>query len=278
MSESRFLKIVQDYLETPSKAVDNDNIWLINSGINLRRTVGILGMLLPVLLWLWVFIWDYELCPLPSISHYYYTRASSIFAIVLSLIAFFLVIYKYDNNPKDFVVSTIAGVFAFCIVLFPTSNLTSEVGYSNSPIAVTSLCPPSKSIENFHLLSAGIFLACLAYMSLCLFTISNKKIEDRGKQKQIRNIFYKIFGWAIIFSMLIMLSYFLCDKYFNKNTYASQWVLFYESKHLTFWLEAIAVESFGLSWLLKGKTFLVDEQDKQGQAEGPSLSYEKAEN
>jgi hypothetical protein len=33
---------------------------------------------------------------------------------------------------------------------------------------------------------------------------------------------------------------------------------FYEKHHLTFWMETVAVESFGFSWLIKGDTFFRD--------------------
>ena len=33
---------------------------------------------------------------------------------------------------------------------------------------------------------------------------------------------------------------------------------FYETYHLTFWMETLAVECFGIAWLIKGETLFKD--------------------
>ena len=33
---------------------------------------------------------------------------------------------------------------------------------------------------------------------------------------------------------------------------------YYDAHNLTFWMEAIAIEAFGISWLIKGETILTD--------------------
>ena len=35
---------------------------------------------------------------------------------------------------------------------------------------------------------------------------------------------------------------------------------FYKEFHLTFWMEVVALESFGISWLIKGNTFFKDKE------------------
>jgi hypothetical protein len=77
---------------------------------------------LPVLLYVFLRLDTGYARPLESISHYYFTRVSGIFVIVVSLLAIFLIIYK-GNHPVDFILSTLAGACALLLVLFPTSNI-----------------------------------------------------------------------------------------------------------------------------------------------------------
>lgn len=228
---------------------DTDSIWLINSGLNLRRIVGALGMMLPVLVWLWLFVYKGEVNPLPSISHYYYTTSSGIFSTILALIAIFLIVYKYDNNNKDFIASIIAGIFALCVLLFPTNNLSSKIGYEDSTIIITHL-KENTLREGFHLISAAIFLISLAYMLLNLFTINKSHTREKHK----RNFIYKLCGSVMILAMLIIFSRFACEKL----DIIPLWTNFYDKYKLTFWMEALAIESFGFSWLIKGETLFKD--------------------
>lgn len=81
---------------------DENSIWLTNS-LTLRKVIGILGMSLPLLLFLFLFLDNGLNEPLDSISHYYYTRVSGIFVSILSILGIFLIIYK-GIKPIDFVV------------------------------------------------------------------------------------------------------------------------------------------------------------------------------
>jgi succinate-acetate transporter protein len=40
---------------------------------------------------------------------------------------------------------------------------------------------------------------------------------------------------------------------------------FYQNHQLTFWMEALAVESFGFSWLIKGETLFKDKNNNSYQ-------------
>jgi hypothetical protein len=224
---------------------DENSIWLTNSE-TLRKIVGVLGMALPLLLFLFLYFDNGFNQPLESISHYYYTRVGSIFIVILSLTAFFLIVYK-GKDPIDFYISLIAGVFALFVVMFPTSNLTEICGDINKKYCI-SILQHSALREGFHYASAGIFLICLSFMSIVLFTKSDKSRKERGKKKIIRNRIYRTCGAFIIISMLIVFSGFL-------NIIPSG---FYNEYHVTFWAETLAVESFGFSWLIKGQTLFKD--------------------
>lgn len=225
---------------------DPSGLW-VSSGCTLRKLIGILGMLLPILLWLYLLIAYRLATPLESISHYYYTRAGTVFTIIVSLLAIFLTIYK-GHEPVDFYLSLAAGVFALFVLLFPTSNLCDECMDIFGTYCVTIL-PASRAREAFHYISAGIFLLCLAAMSLFLFTKSDKGEQERGPGKITRNRIYRTCGVVMVVALLVIFLGGFLD-----------WIPgdIYDKNHLTFWMEAVAVEAFGFSWLVKGETLFKD--------------------
>lgn len=219
----------------------DDNIALSNQ-VTLRRLVGVLGMALPLLLFIFLMIDIGYSSPLPSISHYYFTRVCSIFVATLSILAVFLLIYK-GEEPLDFYLSGSAGIFALCVVLFPTDNI-------DGPFTVTVL-KLSKFRMVFHYISAAIFLSCLAAMSFFLFTKSDIPVEKRGQRKKMRNRLYRICGFLMVAAIFLILAR-------GINLFGNTYNNFYDRHLLTFWMETLAVESFGLSWLVKGETLFRD--------------------
>lgn len=225
---------------------DDNDLWLTN-GKTLRKLIGILGMALPLLLFFFLYIDNGLTHPLASLSHYYYTRVSSIFVGILSILGIFLIIYK-GKEPVDFFISLAAGAFILCVVCFPTSNLTDKCCDETMLFSVTRL-NISPFREGFHYASAGIFLGCLTYMSLFLFTKSNKAPSKRGSKKRIRNRIFRVCGVLMIIAILVIFAGFL--KLIPEP--------FYSDHCLTYWMETLAVESFGFSWLIKGEAMFEDE-------------------
>jgi hypothetical protein len=219
----------------------------------LRRLVGVLGMLLPGLLLLGLLLVTGYGSPLSSISHYYYTRVGSVFVIVVSLLAIFLILYK-GKQWVDFWLSTVAGLSALAVLLFPTGNLGDLVDDPGRIYSVTIL-PVSQLREDAHYICAGIFLACLAAMSLFLFTKTDPKLGKKTKAKVVRNWIYIGCGLLMVLAMLVILFDFLSTKYQLTILIPHDW---YVANQLTFWMETLAVGSFGVSWLIKGETFFKD--------------------
>lgn len=220
---------------------ERDKILLTHQD-SLRKLVGILGVMLPVLLF--VFLWADSgyTHPMESISHYYMTRACGVFVIIVSLLAIFLLVYK-GQDPIDFYMSSLAGIFALCLLLFPTGN----IGEADHAYSVTTL-KVSPLREHFHYISAAIFLGCLAYMSLFIFTKSSQPPELRTREKKKRNRLYRTCGVIMLIAILTILAGFL-------GLIPEP---FYTDHHMTFWMEVVAVESFGISWLVKGGAMLSD--------------------
>ncbi|WP_281323388.1 hypothetical protein [Flavobacterium aestivum] len=224
---------------------EKNTIWLTNS-LTLRKIIGVLGMAMPLLLFIFLYIANGLPHPLESISHYYYTRVSGIFVIILSLLAIFLIVYK-GKEPIDFYISLFAGVFALLVVLFPTNNITDICCDTAKKYSVTIL-PISDFRMYFHYTAAGLFFSCLSYMSIFLFTKSDKSPSKRGTRKKIRNRVYRTCGVLMILAMLILLADTL--KIIDSSHF--------KTFPLIFWMETLAIESFGFAWLVKGETLFKD--------------------
>ena len=185
-------------------------------------------MALPLILIAFTFLFFDLAQPIESISHYYYTRAGTFFTVILSVIAIFLIVYS-GKEPKDFYISTFAGIFALFVVFFPTGNLSAECCDTLKAYSVTFIEGNASAgfRETFHLISAALFLLLLAYMSFFLFTKSNKAPEHRGKKKRIRNRIFRVCAVLIVVSLIIILLGF--TGVINAD--------FYNGNQLTFWME-----------------------------------------
>lgn len=219
------------------------DIWL-SSTHTLRKLIGILGIALPFLL-IFFLSWDTGyFAVLPSISHYYYTRVDSLFILVMVLLSVFLIIYKGDD-PVEFYASSIAGIFALCVVFFPTGNLCDELCDKLNAYCIfsnTHLKSDWASVRvPFHFISAAIFLLALAYMSFVLF--SRRSGQATGKTVLSSKCIHRMCAIIMVVAMLIV----MCGE--------MEWIppAFYTAHHGTFWMETIAVISFGFSWLLAGR-------------------------
>ena len=213
---------------------------LQHSDYRIRKLIGTLGLLLPFSLPL------AKMELLASMSHYYYdTLSSLIFIIVLSAFGLFLLSYKgytIDTTTEkisDDFLTNIGGIAALIVVLVPTSCLNSH------SISIEALCDtPLEPLfghtdtwsNRIHLISAGIFILCMGWMSRFKFTRGSDD-GNHGLYKWCGNLVFISVGIIIVF---IGLEYFIEDDFFLK-------------RHFVFIFETTAVVPFGISWLVKGK-------------------------
>lgn len=212
-----------------------------HSEYRIRKLIGILGLALPFLLP----ISEGEF--LSSISHYYYLSFSSIlFIIIVACFGLFLISYrgyKLDHSEKisDDMLTNIGGIAALVVVFFPTYCTGSE------STTIHILCETedypllghNNTLTNtIHLISAGIFIFTMGWMSKYKFT--------RGRD-EANNIIYRICGnivWSAIgLLVLLVIAGFIKDG-------------FKITKYDVYILETIAVVPFAFSWLIKGKTMV----------------------
>lgn len=236
-------------------AENNTEKELLISFLTLRKAIGWLGVLLPIVLFfgnhILNFFTDYEKGCDPfksSISHYFYTRMGEVFTGTLCAVSLFLFTYKghpKKENEKGFsdrALCTFAAFCALCVVMFPTS---SEVAppcnlrtYFSTPL-----------IGNIHLLMASLFFVSLAWMSYFNFTKSGGTITP---QKIKRNKIYRTCAIVMVAGLAF------AGIYIWKLEGKLGW---FEKFHPVFFFEMTSLIAFGFSWLTKGEFILKDEKN-----------------
>jgi hypothetical protein len=198
-----------------------------------RMFIGLLGLMMPVLLWVIAGLrpiegfqrWEL----LSSVSAYYYSGAVVVFVGILVALGIFLVTYRgYDNeyNWLDRLAGAIAGVAAIGVAFFPTE----------APPGMAKLPWWTPQTGAIHLICAVALFGAFIFFSAFLFPKSDvEKGETLPSSKRIRNFLYRLCGGAMLVCMALI---FIIKKYTEKSI---------------FWPEAIALEFFALSWLLKGR-------------------------
>lgn len=210
---------------------------IIISYKTLRQSIGWLGISLPIVLILGGWIVQPGHIE-GSISSYYYTNMRDLLVGILGAVGVFLITYQgYDQ--VDNWVTNLSGLTAFGIALFPCEYPFNR----DMPVGVFHL--PSRISVYFHLISAACFFLLLSYNAFFLFTKTGA--GKPGPRKILRNLLYRLCGITIIACLIgIALYLWLWQETFLRNL-APILVL-----------ETLALWSFGVSWLIKGGSFLTD--------------------
>jgi len=240
----------------------------------LAATVGAVAFLLPVVLGLGSILNP----PLrQSISHFYYVPFFGDMLVGgLFFIGTFLIAYR-GLLPQERTISNVAGFAAFGIALFPTtgpgladgrvfSRVLTQVTVVKEVPALDTAYKDYYSLFPYvgflHFFCAAVLFGFLAYCALFVFTRrSARNPHDVGQRpKKLRNGIYKACGAVIVLCMVAMLAKLLPGVETRWNAY-----------DLTFVFEALALFSFGLSWLVKGRFFmmasiLMDSAEREEQA------------
>ena len=195
---------------------------VIVSYLTLRKVVGAIGMAMP----LGVMAWGWALCGCweirPSISDYYATRTGVLFVGALFTIAWFLFAYLGPDRQDD-IAGDLAWLFALGVAFFP----------HDAPQPQSAL----------HFISAGALFLVLSYFSLALFTKTGGTRAQMTPQKVTRNRVYRLCGVVMLACVGTIGAIKL--GYFNFTAGPIPPV---------FLLETLALEAFGISWMVKGET------------------------
>jgi len=201
----------------------------------IRRSIGYLGISLPIVLVIFSLIPFFKTDVQTSISEFYFTNLREIFTGILCALGLFLIRYEGFKSSKfwrnDDLLTNIAGFMAVGIAFFPTNpKVWSQKIYT--------LIPYDKVFLGWvHYFFAALFFTILAIISIWVFTIGQNSSKDLPKSFIDENNIYKTCG-IIIFICIGLIFLFSIT-----NWYAYSTLLF----------EAIALFAFGVSWLIKGR-------------------------
>ncbi|MFI5134188.1 MAG: DUF998 domain-containing protein [Chitinophagales bacterium] len=198
----------------------------------LRVLIGATGVLLPLLVVIGKLISEKTLQLEFSISDYYNNGAAGdILVGVLFVLGFFLMTYK-GPKPVDNLISTIGGIAALGVALFPTT-----------------FCDKTKCwVYYMHFSFAFILFTVFILFSVWLFRKTNPD-KKMTKEKRRRNKFYLACGIIMILCIaaiavsLLFLDGSVTEKY-----------------HLVYWFESLALVSFGISWITKSESFYLKDK------------------
>jgi uncharacterized membrane protein len=207
---------------------NSDERSLVFSYLELRRVIGFLGISLPFILVLGSLLLFQDKALQNSISAYYHTGIGDVLTGTLCVIGFFLLSYK-GYHRIDSVVASLACIFAVGTALFP-----GKLEGAAAQTVEASFTP--------HTIFASLFFIALIYFALILFTKSDQP-KPYPQAKRRRNLVYKICGVAMIACIVIMGIFYL----FRTE------LAFLEPFNPVFWLESLAILSFGVSWITKGE-------------------------
>ena len=213
---------------TKTKRYGNDNDQIIPYYV-LRVLIGAAGICLPFLLVIGKLIYNGTFELEYSISDYYDNgTAGDILVGILFALAFFLVSYK-GYAAIDSIAANFGCAFALGVALFPTTSTNKFVHYS-------------------HFVFAVLLFSDFIFFSIYLF---RKKNPNPTAQKEKRNAVYLICGVIMTVCIIAIAAaeLFLNEEVRNKL-------------HLVFWMESLALFSFGFSWITKAEMVFGDGQKK----------------
>lgn len=207
---------------------------LVLSYLGIRRAIGTLGLLLPVLLGP---IGKFALgIPIQNnMSSYYHTPLRDVFVGCMCAIGIFLFCYR----GHDWIESWTANLG--CLSALGIGLCPLDAG--SDPLFQTS------KLGYLHSLSGGVFFTTLTVYSLYHFPTARGP-NDGDSHEIERNLIYRASGVALMLSMLAMGIYLFLiggelKRLLNEN-------------HFLFWMEWVAVWSFSAAWLTKGRAMIAE--------------------
>lgn len=223
--------------DVPSASSGNPNRPMIATYQQLRLYIGLIGVLLPWVLF--VGNWADGYGVQPSLSGYYYTPTRNIFVGALWGIAVFLFAYQgYDK--ADGIITNIAGLCAFLVSLCPTTPnnpavhqvVIGDLHLTFACVAFTMLAVMALRFVNREPTPNGMpFREALGYA----FGLSRAASEGEPRWEVVT---YRVCGFTILACIILI--------YPGSLVYGYSLLI----------LETILLTAFGVSWFVKGRKAL----------------------
>jgi len=222
------------------KPQNPQNAELVVSFLTLRKAIGVIGLLMPIVVRLGAF-WLERIPSNESISAYYYTSMRDVFVGTLVAIGVFLFCYR-GPDAQDNILTNIAGVCAVAIGLLPTEPVYHPLISQKFKNLFTDECYQNHGPLGFHIYVVAAFFLLISYLTIFRFTKPSQPYIT--KQKKSRNKVYVVCGIVMVV-MLVMIVLLKAAA----------------SSRSIFWPETIAIVAFGVAWLTKGQAILKDKDN-----------------
>jgi len=214
---------------------------LIVSYLTLRKAVGIIGLLMPIVVRVGAYYFE-QIPSNTSISAYYYTTMRDVFVGSLAAIGVFLFCYR-GTDTQDNVLTNIAGACAVAIGLLPTEPEYHPLIEAKFPNLFTGECYQNYGPLGFHIYVVGAFFLIISYLTIFRFTKPSQPITDPDR-KRSRNKVYIACGIVMVICIVAI----VIIKWMDRTS-------------SIFWPETIAIVAFGIAWLTKGHAILKDRDE-----------------
>lgn len=218
----------------PRNLLDNE---FIVSYLTLRKAVGYLGLLMPILVRVGAYYFE-QIPSNTSISAYYYTSMRDVFVGTLAAIGVFLFCYR-GPDTQDNVLTNIAGACAVAIGLLPTEPEYHPLIQAKFANLFTGECYQNHGPLGFHIYVVGAFFLIISYLTIFRFT--KPSLADDINRKRSRNKVYIACGIVMVVCIAAVVIIKLSDP--NSSI---------------FWPETVAIVAFAIAWLTKGHAILKD--------------------
>lgn len=233
----------------------------IRSYIWLRIVVGVIGLLLPLILFIGEgTILDASVRARDSLSSYYHSPMRDWFVASLTVISVLLITYMLGTWNREFWISTVAGVALLLVAFFPTERphlapAQPRCESSPKPVDCTDLEHRLGEVTtgNIHLICAAIALGSLAVIAFLWSGRANWS-TDRPSNPRLAG-FHFACGLAIVAALLIAVSGWIFTRW-----RVSGLTPLYVG-------EVATVFAFALSWIAQGRDLAIWLQSQPHPAE-----------
>jgi len=257
-----------------------------------NRGVGYVALFLPVIL-IALTVFTNTCFNQSISHYYYSRIGGDIFVGALTFIGLLLAFfYSFRTNTVDGYLRhywydiwliKLAGISALLIAYSPTTG--SGCNYDGGEVARTfltsasGLAPPASDVtgalsydmwatfpvfggsdnvpiilQSLHFGGAAVMFTILGYFSYFVFTrINSFASVIEGSRKGFRNVWYRALGLMIFACVAIMGGAAILTKLILSPHAAQAFLEVWNHWRLTFILESVALMSFGLSWMIKGR-------------------------
>lgn len=205
--------------------------------------IGVIGLTLPLVLILGAAMLQGCEIVQNSISAYYHTAMRNYFVGALSAISLCLFAYNGYNDIDKWTAKA-SGVFALGVAFFPTSVGAPFTDCLHDVIE-------NGAISTVHFISATLLFLSFAFFSFFIFTYRGGATSEPSPAKKRMMLFYRACGIIILLCIILIALYFFLFDTQNSALARSKPVYF---------LEAVALVFFSLSWVVKFRDMYKDNQ------------------